>query len=82
MKLAQPLPMPGTLKNIIKTSLAFSDMHGLDYLRRLYGQVCGCPPDDLQQLKKQGFTVREIEILKKESKSSVARKLKGLRQSE
>ena len=77
IKLANPLPMPGTLKNMIKSALAFSDMQGLDYLRRLYSQVCGHAPIDLQQLKAQGFTVREIEILKKESKSSVARKLRG-----
>jgi hypothetical protein len=82
MKLAHPLPMPGTLKNMIKTALAFSDMQGFDYLRRLYGQVCGYLPDDLQRLKEQGFTVREIEILKKESKSSVARKLKGMKRNE
>ena len=69
--------MPGTLKNMIKSALAFSDMQGLDYLRRLYSQVCGRAQIDLQQLKTQGFTVREIEILKKESKSSVARKLRG-----
>ena len=77
IKLANPLPMPGTLKNMIKSALAFSDMQGLDYLRRLYSQVCERAPIDLQQLKTQGFTVREIEILKKESKSSVARKLRG-----
>ena len=31
----------------------------------------------LNKLQKQGFTVREIEILTKKSKSTVSRKLKG-----
>lgn len=75
--LANPKPLPGDLKNIIKTSLAFSNPRdGLDYFRRLYTAVCGEAATDLQKLKKQGFTMREIEILTKESKSSVARKLK------
>lgn len=76
--LAHPKPLPGDLKNIIKTSLAFSDpQDGLDYFRRLYAALVNEKSVNLQALKKQGFTIREIEILTKESKSSVARKLKG-----
>lgn len=78
MKLADKMPYPGDMKNLIKTSVAFSDMHdGMDYFRRLYYAVCGEKPEDLKLLQEQGFTIREIEILTKKSKSSVARELKG-----
>lgn len=71
------LPYPGELKNIIKTSLAFSDENNsYDYLRRLYNHVIGnLEETTLEQLHTQGFTVREIEKLKGEPKSTVARKL-------
>ena len=71
------LPFPGELKNVIKTSLAFSDMnYEHDYLRRLYNSLIGnLDGTDIAQLYAQGFTVREIEKLKGESKSTVARKL-------
>ncbi len=78
MKLYSPLPNPGELKNLIKTSVAFSDINDeLDYFRRLYYSICGEKPEDLKKLQKQGFTVREIEILSKISKSSVSRELSG-----
>jgi len=48
----------------------------MDYFRRLYDTVCGEKPTDLKKLQEQGFTIREIEILTKKSKSSVSRKLK------
>ncbi len=77
IKLLNPIPFPGELKNIIKTSVAFSDPNdGLDYLRRLYYTVCSEKPENLTKLKSQNFTIREIEILAQKSKSSVARELK------
>lgn len=77
MKLLTHLPYPGELKNLIKTSVAFSDpKDGMDYFRRLYYNVTYEKPENLQKLQKQKFTVREIEILSKKSKSSVARELK------
>lgn len=77
LKTADKLPYPGELKNIIKTSLAFSDINtNYDYLRRLYNSlVANLEEMDIEQLYKQGFTVREIEKLKGESKSTVSRKL-------
>lgn len=71
------LPYPGELKNVIKTSLAFSDVNSeFDYLRRLYNNLIGnIDGTDIETLYAQGFTVREIEKLKGESKSSVSRKL-------
>jgi ATPases of the AAA+ class len=77
MNLADPIPYPGDLKNLIKTSVAFSDpADGQDYFRRLYYGVCGYNPDNVKLLQTQKFTVREIEILSRKSKSSVSRLLK------
>ncbi|MBC2172951.1 ATP-binding protein [Listeria booriae] len=77
LKVSKKLPYPGELKNIIKTSLAFSDVdNSYDYLRRLYNNLAGnLEQSSTDQLYTQGFTVREIEILTGESKSSVSRKL-------
>ncbi|HID1129984.1 TPA: AAA family ATPase [Clostridioides difficile] len=77
LKVAEQLPYPGDLKNIIKTSLAFSDVGSeYDYLKRLYNSLIGnLDQKDLNQLYDEGFTIREIEKLKGESKSAVARKL-------
>ena len=72
------IPYPGDLKNIIKSSIAFSDIEDeKDYFRRLYASVKGNKPDTIQVLKEEGFTVREIEILTQVSKSSVSRELRG-----
>lgn len=70
------LPYPAELENIIKTSVAFSSpsIEG-DYLRRLYAALATNPTDDIQELKTQGFTLKEIEVLTDTSKSSAARKL-------
>lgn len=76
ISLLSPLPYPGDLKNLIRASIAFSNpSDDLDYLKRLYktiypGQI------DIKTLQKQGFTVREIEILSGISKSQVSRDLK------
>lgn len=75
--LMEPIPYPGDLKNLIKTAVAFSDPEdGNDYFRRLYYTICGKQPEDLFKLQSQKFTVREMEILTKKSKSSIARELK------
>jgi len=71
------IPYPGDLKNIIKTSLAFSDPNNeYDYLKKLYESIN--PKNntaDLKTLQYHGFTVREIEILTGVSKSQVSREL-------
>ena len=78
MRLSNPMPYPGELKNLLKTSIAFSDVNdGMDYFRRIYYSVCGEKPENLLKLQEQGFTVREIEILTSKSKSSVSRELKA-----
>ena len=72
-----PIPYPGDLKNLIKTAVAFSDPDdGMDYFRRLYYAINNKQPQDLKELQSQKFTIREIEILSKISKSTVARELK------
>ena len=77
LNLMFPIPYPGDMKNIIKTAVAFSDPDdGMDYFRRLYYTVCAEKPEDLKKMQSQNFTIREIEILSKKSKSSVARELK------
>lgn len=75
LRLKEDLPYPGQLKNIIKTSLAFSDTNlPYDYLRRLYNQLIGNLDDiSIKNLYSLGFTVREIEKLKGDSKSTVSR---------
>lgn len=85
LKTAKKIPYPGELKNIIKRSLAFSDARSeYDYLKRLYNDLIGrLDQKDISQLYEEGFTIREIERLKGESKSSVSRKLrKGEAESE
>ena len=71
------MPYPGDLRNLIRTSLAFSDSnneHG--YLIKLYESIDPKnDASDLKTLQRKGFTVREIEILTGVSKSQVSREL-------
>lgn len=83
MMLKEPLPYPGEIKNMVKTSVAFSNPDDeLDYFRRLYYTITGNKPEDIKLLQKQKFTIREIEILSKMPKSSVARLLKEMKEDE
>ena len=78
ISLCDPMPNPGELKNIIKTSLAFSNLnYEYDYLIRLYETITQTRISDLDFiiLHNQGFSVREIEILTGKSKSKVSRNL-------
>lgn len=72
------IPYPGDLKQIIKTSIAFSDeISEFDYLRKIYLALNENPRAvDIQKLSEMGYTTREIEILTRIPKSSVSRKLK------
>lgn len=77
IRLMPSIPYPGELENLIKTSLAFSNpQEEFDYLRRLLYSQKTTVSDDVAKLQALGFTVREIEVLSKRSKSSVARELK------
>ena len=68
---------PGDLKNIIKTSLAFSNpKNEFDYLIRLYESITNTKIDgNIKKLQSEGFTIREIEELTGISKSQVSRGL-------
>jgi len=70
---------PGDLKNLIKTSLAFSNpKNEYDYLIRLYEGITNSKIDgDIKKLQNEGFTIREIERLTGISKSQVSRGLNG-----
>lgn len=71
------IPYPGELKNLIRTSIAFSDpSNEYDYLKKLYINLTKNETIDLKQLQNSGFTVGEIEILTGVSKSQVSRELK------
>lgn len=72
------LPYPGDLKNIIKTSIAFSDINDTNsYLKQLYLLLNEKKDIELKELQTQGFTVREIETLTGVSKSQVSRELRN-----
>lgn len=75
------IPYPGELKNIIKTSLAFSNPNDeFDYLKRLLKSLFNINQDiTSKSLYDMGFTVREIEVLTGTSKSQVAREVKGVK---
>lgn len=79
MALMPKLPYPGELKNLIKTSLAFSTIgEEFDYLVKLYKNITGKEPNNLKDLQAHNFTVREIEILTGISKSHVSRQLQEM----
>ncbi|AOO64796.1 ATP-binding protein [Sulfurospirillum halorespirans] len=77
--LLDPIPYPGELKNLIKSSLAFSDPNSeYNYLKRLYKTVTkNLNENNLKEIQDKGFTVRELEILTGISKSQISRELKG-----
>ena len=70
------IPNPGDLRNMIRTSLAFSDPQDPhDYQKRLLRSLHSGKNLSISKLSELGFTVREIEILTGISKSSVSREL-------
>lgn len=77
LNLLDPIPYPGELKNLIKTSLAFSKPDDeYDYLKRLYITATKNSKETLKDIQNKGFTVRELEILTGISKSQISRDLK------
>ena len=76
---SKQLPYPGELKNLLKTSLAFSDPNSeYDYLKRIYNTLEKSDDDNLKNIQEKGFTMREIEILTGVSKSQVSRRIKEM----
>ncbi len=77
ISLYEEIPAPGELKNLIRSSIAFSNpKKDFDYLRLLLKEVYPELCSDLKGLKERGFTLREIEILTGIPKSTAARELK------
>lgn len=70
---------PGRIKSMLRTSIAFSDGYGKDYLRRFY-LLCKKESNDgleeLERLKEAGFSYRDMEVLTLKSKSDIFRLLK------
>lgn len=76
LALMDHIPYPGELKNLIKTAIAFSNPNEeFDYLARLFKQVKPGFSGDYREFQTLGFSVRDIEILSKVSKSRVSREL-------
>lgn len=76
LKSSKHIPNPGDLKNVIRTSLAFSDNNEpCDYLKRFLKSMHNGKMPSIEKLNELGFTVREIEVLTGKSKSSVSREL-------
>lgn len=71
------IPLPGDLKKMVKTGVAFSNIQAdpAKYLQNIYQCVTGHPPE-LHDLQKGNFTIREMAILTGMSKSTVGRKLR------
>lgn len=75
MDLCDNLPYPGDLKNLVESSIAFTDKNDkYGYLRRLYNNFVGI--NDIDYMKENGLTLREISIITKKSISSISRELK------
>lgn len=75
LKISTNKIMPGELKNIIKTSIAFSNPGSQsDYIKRIYKSlVSNISDNEIEFLNNKGFTCREIEILTDISKSEISR---------
>lgn len=79
----ESIPYPGDLKNIIKTSLAFSNPNSeFDYLKRLCKSALGGMTSNIVELYAKGFTLRELEILTGISKSQISRDIKEVAENE
>lgn len=78
LSLMDPIPYPGELYNLIKTSVAFSDPNKeADYLSRMMKEI---RPDLLtspESLREAGFTLREMECLTHIPKTTLSRELSG-----
>lgn len=79
LKSVDTIPSPADLKNIIKTSIAFSDpKDGNDYLRKFYKKIANKKDINIKDLQSKNFTLREMEVMIGKSKSSIDRLLRGM----
>ena len=76
--LAPHLPYPGDLKNIIRTSIVFSNPESpTEYVKNIWKALNPDMELDSATLKELGFSLREMEVLTGIPKSTLARKAKG-----
>lgn len=73
---AKKLPYPGEMKNIIRTSIAFSDPAVPDaYIRILFSELISEDSLSRNKLQSMGFSLREMEVLLGISRSTLSRKM-------
>lgn len=78
INLANPIIYPGDLKNLIKSTLAFSSsVDENDFYKKLYLKITKTNEIDERKLKDEGFTLREMEVLTDKSRSTISRDLRG-----
>lgn len=78
ISLADNLPLPGELKNLLKKCIVFSDgFDEYDYLKRLYLELSEAENISPSNLRNEGFTLRQIERLTNISKSTLSNILKA-----
>ena len=78
INLIDPLIYPGDLKNLIRSTLAFSsNIDENDFYKKLYLKITKDNEIDERKLKDEGFTLREMEVLTDKSRSSISRELRG-----
>lgn len=69
------LEAPGIMRNQIRTAVAFSDPNrSFSFLKALYKEFQGREPE-IEILSRQGFSLREIELITSKSKSQISRML-------
>ena len=74
--LSKRLPYPGELRNIIRTSIAFSNPDDdVDYVRNLMNEIFPDMISDCRKMRDMGFSLREMEILTGISRSTLSRQL-------
>lgn len=72
----ESLPNPGELKNIIVSSISFSNFGTeYEYLKRIFCELHHCETIDLKKMYELNFSYRDIKKLTGISKSEVARRL-------
>lgn len=76
--IAPQLPYPGDLKNVIRTSIVFSNPESpTEYVGNIRKALCPDMKLDSGSLKELGFSLREMEVLTGVPKSTLARRVKG-----
>jgi hypothetical protein len=78
VQLSNPVPLPGTMRNLLTSSIAFSSPNDkFDYLRRFFRSLIKDTSTwTSARLLKEGFSYRDVEILTQMPRSTINRKEK------